>query len=177
MTFNKFSNIVYNRERMKKTKNSLLLLTLASLLLVSCDTEKRAFCLDTSSTIDYVEGKCAVVSSKDINQSIYVYCNQKNEKGDNFVMTWSDILSPAYFSFTGGLEGKKVDAAVFVSNNTLKVDFHGLCKDQEATSGYLKVQAIAFKSHTEETKDANLYAYLVIGSKLGDVDKPIDYTF
>ena len=177
MTFNKFSNIVYNKGRMKKIRSSILLLTLTSLLLTACDIEKRSFCLDSSSVMDYVEGKCAVVSPKDINQTIYIYCNQKNEKGDNFVITWSDVLSPKYFEFTGGLEGKKVDTAIFVGNNTLKVDFHGYCKDENATFGYLKANTIAVKTHTDDTKDANLYAYIAIGEKLGDIDKPADYTF
>ena len=162
---------------MKTIKKSLLLITLSSLLLTACDVEKRSFCLDSSSTIDYVSGKCAVVSNKDINQTIYIYCNQKNDKGDNYVMTWSDILSTAYFAFTGGLDGKKVDSAVFVANNTLKVAFHGLCKDETATSGYLQVRSIAFKSHSDETKDATLYAYVAIGEKLGDIDKPADFTY
>ena len=177
MTFNIFCIIVYNRERMKKIKSPVLLLTLTSLLLTACDFEKRSFCLDTSSSINYVAGQCAVVSRKDINQTLYVYCNIKNEKGDNFMITWSDVLSPAYFAFTGGLEGKKVDTAIFVSNNTLKVDFHGLVKDEKATGGYLQVRSIAFKSHSEETKDANLYAYIAIGDKLGDMDKPADFTY
>ena len=177
MTFNIFCIIVYNRERMKKIKSSILLLTLSSLLLTACDIEKRSFCLDSSSTIDYVEGQCAVASPKDINQTIFIYCNQKTEKGDNFLITWSDILSPKYFSFTGGLEGKKVDSAIYVNNNTLKVDFHGLCRDETATYGYFRVNSIAAKGHSEETTDATLYAYIAIGEKLGDMEKPANYTF
>ena len=177
MTFNIFCIIVYNIGRMKKIKSSVVLLVISSILLTACDVEKRSFCLDTSTLLDYVEGKCAVVSPKDINETIYVYCSQRTEKNDNFVMTWGEVLSPAYFAFTGGLEGKKVDSAVFVTNNTLKVSLHGLCRDEKATSGYIQVKNIAIVSHSEETKDATLYGYIAIGEQTGDIDKPANFTY
>ena len=165
------------KEHMKKMKKSLLLLTLSSLLLTACDIEKRSFCLDTSSVVDFKEGYCAMISPRDINQSVFIYCNKKNEKGTDYLMTWSDVLSPKYFSFSGGLEGKKVDSAVFVTTNILKVELHGLCRDETATSGYFKVKSVAFKSHAEETEDATLYAYIAIGTTASDIEKPANYTF
>ena len=162
---------------MKKLKKSLLLLTLSSLLLSACNWEKRSFCLETSTSPDFVSGKCAVASPTDINQTIYVYCSEMTEDNSKYLISWNDIIYLKYFSFSGGLDGKKVDSVIYVAKNTLKVEFHGLCRDENATGGYFKVSNLAFTGNSEKTKDAILYAYIAIGEELGDVDKPAEFTF
>ena len=177
MTFNKFAILFTIIECMKKLNKSLLLLTLSSLLLTACSWEKKSFCLETSTSPDFVSGKCAVASPTDINQTIYVYCSEMAEDKSNFLISWNDVIYLKYFSFSGGLEGKKVDSAIYIAKNTLKVEFHGLCRDEKATGGYFKVSNLAFTGHTEKTKDATLYAYIAISNELGDIDKPADYIF
>ena len=166
---------------MKTPKKSLLILTLSFLPLVSCNMETRCFCLETSSKADYTAGSCMQVSRRDITSTAYVFCLPNNPEADpteyTYDITWSTILSPSYFSFVDGLDGKKVDSAVLLNNNVLKIDLHGLCRDQEATHGYLKISSLAFESHTEDSRGASLYAFFAIGDSNFDVAKPTDVKF
>lgn len=163
---------------MKKfTKASLLLATIA-LTLTSCEEyKKKAYCVETSTTVDYVSGKCFQISVYDVLEVFYIITNPINPEANpedyEYKFTWNLDLKNAYFEFVDGLEGKNIVSAFKVSDNIIKINVKGRCKNYKATSGNLMIYRYAFTSNSDETKDASLYAYLSAG-ETGSflVDKP-----
>ena len=181
-TFNKTSIIVYNIVVMKLLQKTLLLLSIGGLTLTACDFEKRCFCLETSKEENYTEGVCMQLSRKDIVEVAYVYCLASNPEASlgerKYEVTWNEEINWRQFSFTDGLKGKVFDSITIVGDgHTLKFEMHGLLRDQEATHGYIRISPQAFKAHTDNSKEAYLYAYFAIGDRTADVDKPDNITF
>ena len=170
---------------MKLVKSTLLLLSLSSLLLTACDYEKRSFCLESYNKADYVSGYCMQISRKDINESAYIFSLPTNpddpDENYQYDIAWSSSLLTKYFTFVGGLKGKKIDAVTYVNplakNKTLRLNIHGECSDWDYTSGYLKISREAFKANVESTRDAFLYVYFAVGDHSGAVLKPYKFTF
>lgn len=167
---------------MKLLQKTLLLATLSSLLLTACDYEKRCFCLETGVSTDYVAGECMQISRRDILETAYVYCLADNPDASlserHYEVIWNEKINWKYFSFTDGLLGKVFDSITIVGDgHTLKFDIHGLLRDETATYGYIKINQQAFKSNSEDSRDAYLYAYFAIGDKTASVAKPADVSF
>ena len=170
---------------MKLAKKTLLLLSLTSLILTACDFEKRSFCLETYNHVEYVNGFCMQLSKKDINEVAYVFVLPNNPDAEDekyeYDITWSGSLLAKYFTFVGGLDGKKIDSVTYVNplgkNKTLRINLHGAVSDTDYTSGYLKISREAFKANVESAKDAFLYAYFKVGDYSGAVLKPSNFKF
>ena len=167
---------------MKLLQKTLLLLSIGGLTLTACDFEKRCFCLETSKEENYTEGVCMQLSRKDIVEVAYVYCLASNPEASlgerKYEVTWNEEINWRQFSFTDGLKGKVFDSITIVGDgHTLKFEMHGLLRDQEATHGYIRISPQAFKAHTDNSKEAYLYAYFAIGDRTADVDKPDNITF
>lgn len=169
---------------MKRVKALSLLITMTSLLLTSCDLERRAFCLETFLNVDYLNGYCMKLSNKDIVETAYVFCLPDNpedsEENYQYAIKWSK-LSPDYFTFVRGLEGKKVTSVTAVNlnspNRTIKLSVTGSCLNAKSASGYLKISSEAFIANNEKTKNASLYAYFAVGEYEGTAPKPSDISF
>lgn len=162
---------------MKNIKKLSLLLGLVPVLLTSCENfEKKAFCLETSNEPDYVEGTCYQVSPSDILETIHLInpAIEKDDKGNaKYDIEWKYNVPLSYFSFTEGLEGKKIKSIITLGENVIRLIVYGNVSDPNATSGYIKVSKEAFKAKTERVRDAYLYAYIAIGEPYGQVAKPV----
>ena len=167
---------------MKLLQKTLLLVSISGLLLTACDYEKRCFCLETGTEADYVIGQCMQISRRDIIETAYVYCLPENPDAPlsekKYEVTWNEKINWKYFSFSEGLKGKVFDSITIVGDgHTLKFDIHGLLRDSTATHGYIRINQQAFVSHSEESRDAYLYAYFAIGERTASVAKPADISF
>ena len=167
---------------MKLLQKTALLFATVSLALTACDFEKRCFCLETSKEETYTEGVCMQLSRKDIVEVAYVYCLASNPEASlgerKYEVTWNEEINWKQFSFSKELKGKIFDSITIVGDgHTLKFEIHGLLRDQEATSGYIRISPQAFKAHTDNSKEAYLYAYFAIGDRTADVERPADITF
>ena len=156
-------------------KLSVLLLSIP-LVLTSCeDLQKKAYCVETSDSLEYNVDKCYQISYKDIRQTFYLINPPLNpEDGSEnlkYDFVWKDYIKLAYFTLTGGLEGKTIVSVLKLGDQILKVNVDGRCTDSKATSGYVKINPYAFKPLTERVSDAYLYAYIAIGETSGLVDK------
>ena len=87
-------------------------------------------------------------------------------------LTWNNSIHTENFSFTGGLQGKRIIEVFRWSDTVLKINFDGRSTDQEATSGYVRISPSVFKTNKKELKGAYLYAYVAIGDKADLVNKP-----
>ena len=165
-----------------KTKQKLaILLTICSLSLVACQSEKRCFCLETYDYFEYQEGYCMQISRADVIDTVYVMClptyNPETGLDDYYEITWNEQININRFTFVGGLEGKEILGMALLADNTLRINVSRPCKDQNATSGYLRISEEAFVSHSEASHHATLYAYFSIGKDSQNVVKPSDISF
>ena len=164
---------------MKKFIKTSLLLACIPFALAACeDFEKKSFCMETSTTIEYVEGKCYQASYKDILETIYVINLPINPEADpseyQYDITFVSEVKNTYLTLTDGLEGKKIDSVFRLGDNIIKVNIQNVSQNEEATYGYIKISDRAFVAHTDRVKNANLYAYVAIGEKSNIlVDKPV----
>ena len=81
-----------------KTKQKLaILLTICSLSLVACQSEKRCFCLETYDYFEYQEGYCMQISRADVIDTVYVMClpTYNPETGD---IAEDDVYDGAYIT-------------------------------------------------------------------------------
>ena len=163
---------------MKLGRSLSLLACVCSFALSACDFEKRCYCLETGNDLDYVQDMCYQANRSDIVEQVYLYNLPINPEADpkeyKYDISWKKDQRVDYFSFTGGLTGKRVLMVFRISDTILKVSFDSALANNEATSGYLKVNPAAFKGLTERATDAFLYAYIAIGDTSGLVNKPSD---
>ena len=159
---------------MKKLK-TILSIGLVACALTACDFEKRCYCLETSDNLEYSSGMCYQASRSNIVESVYIINPPSNPDDDpsdyKFDLSWNDIIVLDYFKFVDGLVGKQVNSIFKVNDQILKVTFDGDLRDNEATSGYLRVSPSAFRGLTERAIDAFLYAYIAIGNDYSYVSK------
>ncbi len=155
---------------MKNLKKLSILFGIIPFVLASCDCfEKKAYCVETCDSFEYTAGQYYQACRKDIVESIHLVALPLNpDKGEDeefkYPFTWNSVTNTDYFSLIGGLEGKRVDGVMKLGPNVLKVNITGASFNKE-TSGYIKVHHKAFKSYTEETKEAYLYAYVGVGDE------------
>lgn len=163
---------------MKLGRSLSLLACVCSIALCACDFEKRCYCLETSNDIDYIPNMCYQANRSDVVETVYLFNLPINPEADpkdyKYDISWNNAQRVDYYSFAGGLSGKRTKAVFRISDTVLKVSFDSALKDSKATSGYLKVNPAAFKGLTERTTDAFLYAYIAIGDSSGLVVKPSD---
>ena len=167
---------------MKNIKKLSVLLGIIPMLLTSCKefAEKKSFCLETCDSPDYVNGQCYQASSKDLLESIHLIALPTNpDKADDeeykYPLTWNSVINTEFFTLTNGLEGKHVMSVLKLGENVIKVNLSGASIHKDATYGYVKVHFRAFKSYTNETKEAYVYAYVAIGENPAMVIKPENY--
>ena len=158
---------------MKSLVKIALLSGVMALSLTACSTERKCYCLETSDSTTFVDGKCFQVDgTRDIVETIFI----TNPNGAD--VEFNTIINESHITFTDGLKGKVFDSITIVGDgHTLKFEMHGLLRDQEATHGYIRISPQAFKAHTDNSKEAYLYAYFAIGDRTADVDKPDNITF
>ena len=164
---------------MKKLLKLSLLLVSIPLALSSCeDFAKKAYCLETFNSEDYEAGMCYQAASGNVLESLFVMNLPINPEDDpenyKYDLTWNDNINLAFFTCVGGLKGKKISTILKLGAQTLKVTISGSCNDKEATSGYIRVNRNAFKAHTERVTDADVYAYVAIGTRSGVTEKPTE---
>ena len=163
---------------MKKLTHLFIFMASMALILTSCEDliSKRAYCLETSDTFEYVSNMCFQSSYRDVLESIYVFNLPTNPEADEedykYDLRWNDKIKIEFFSCVGGLKGKAVKSILKLSDNLIKVNIGGAAKDPEATSGYIKINPNAFKAYTDRVKDAFVYAYVAVGPSSGLVEKP-----
>ena len=166
---------------MKNFKKLTVLLGIIPMMLTSCqDFEKKAYCLETCDTPDYVSGQCYQASSKDLLESVHLIALPTNpDKADDedykYPLTWNSIINTEYFTLTNGLEGKRVMSVLKLGENVIKVNITGASVHKDATYGYIKVSYRAFKSYVSETREAYVYAYVAVGENPSMVEKPANY--
>ena len=146
--------------------------------LTGCQGEdiKEARFLETSDTFEYYEGKCYQASRNDIVETAFIFNLPLNPEDDpseyKYDLTWNKVVNTDHFTFTGGLEGKRVIEVFRWSDSIIKINYDGRSVDKEATSGYIKISPSAFKAHTKRAQSTYLYAYVAVGDEVGLVDKP-----
>ena len=163
---------------MKNIVKASLLLAAIPLALSACsDLGDRLVILETSNTIEYVQGKCFQLSYKQCVETLYIFSVPNNPEADpseyTYDFTWKDEQKNSYFDFIDGLSGKSLISILKVSNYCLKLNVKGSCDDVTATYGYIKVFRYAYDSLSEKVKDIPIYAYVAIGEQASQmVDKP-----
>ena len=156
---------------MKSLVKIALLSSVIAFSLTACGNERRCYCLETSDTTTYVEGKCFQVDgTKDIVETIFI----TNPNGED--IEFNNIINESHITFTDGLVGKRVQNAMRMSSNSIKVSIFGLLDNPDAAFGYIKIRYTNFKALSERAKEAYLYAYVAIGNSTGMADKPADIT-
>ena len=151
----------------------------------------KAFCLETSDTAQYIDGKCYqisreheietkdeqgnVINREDIVEKFYLInkpINPKDKESEwQYDIKWKETLSVSDFSFVEGLEGKIINKLERVSDHTVYLEVFKALSDKKETSGYVRVKESAFDALTETAKDKRLYAYVAIGDESGMVNK------
>ena len=154
---------------MKSLVKIALLSGVMALSLTACGNERKCYCLETSDTPTYVEGKCFQIDgTKDIVETIFI----TNPNGED--IEFNNIIDESHITFTDGLKGKRVQNAMRMNSYSIKVSVFGKIDDPEATFGYIRIRYSNFKALSERTKEAYLYAYVAIGNSTGLADKPAD---
>ena len=154
---------------MKSLVKIALLSSVLAFSLTACGVEKRCYCLETSDTTTYVEGKCFQVDgTRDIVETIFI----TNPNGED--IEFNTIVDESQISFTDGLKGKRVQNAMRMNSYSIKVSIYGKIEDPEATFGYIRIRYTNFKALSERAKESYLYAYVAIGNATGMADKPAD---
>ena len=154
---------------MKKLVKIALFTSVIAFSLSACGEEKRCYCLETSDTVTYVEGKCFQIDgTKDIVETIFL----TNPNGED--VEFNNIIDESQITFTDGLKGKRVQNAMMMSSSCIKVSIFGKIQDPKATFGYIRIRYTNFKALSERAKEAYLYAYVAIGDSTSMIDKPAD---
>ena len=170
-----FSKYYYNEDAMKKIKKIAALSTVFILSLVGCNNEVKAYCLETSDTFEYYEGKCFQASRNDVVDTIFIMNLPNNPEAEpeqyKYDLEWNKIVNTSHFTFTGGLQGKTIIEAFRVDDVTIKINFDGKSQNDEPF-GYVRVSPSAFKSKSKASQGAYLYAYVAMGETSGLADKP-----
>ena len=153
--------------------------------------EYKAFCLETSDTAQYVDGKCYqiskeneikkydeqgnVIGTEDKVEKFYLINKPINpEASENewqYDIKWKENLSVSDFTFVEGLGGKIISKLERVSDNVVYLEIFKALTDKNETSGYVRVKETAFDALTETAKDKRLYAYVSIGEESGMINK------
>ena len=163
---------------MKNFIKTMILLASIPLVLASCEElEKKCYCLETSTTIEYAQNMCYQASYHEILETIYVINLPLNPEAKpseyKYDITFVSEVKNTYLTLTDGLEGKKIDSVFRLGDNIIKVNIQNTTRDQEATYGYIRINSRAFAANTDRVRDANLYAYVALGEKSNIlVDKP-----
>lgn len=170
-----FSKYYYNEDAMKQIKKIAALSTIFLLSLVSCASEIKSYCLETSDTFESYEGKCYQASRSNVVDTVFLINTPNNPEAEDgqykYDLVWNKVVNTDHFTFTGGLEGKTIIEAFRVDDYIIKINFDGKSVNDEV-DGYIKVSPLAFASKSKETKGAHLYAYIKVGEFSGLVDKP-----
>ena len=154
---------------MKSLVKIALLSSVIALSITACGKERSCYCLETSDTTTYVEGKCFQIDgTKDIVETIFI----TNPNGED--LEFNNIIDESQITFTDGLQGKRVQNAMRMSYCSIKVSIYGKIQNPEATFGYIRIRYSNFKALSERAKEAYVYAYVAIGDSTGMVDKPAD---
>lgn len=158
-------------------KVSLLLASIPFALSACTDVGNRVVCVESSTTIEYVQNKCYQVSYKQCVETLYLFSVPNNPEADpseyTYDFIWKDEQKNSYFDFQDGLRGKTLISILKVSNNILKLNVKGFCTDVTATYGYIKVFRYAYESQSSKIRDIPIYAYIAIGEQASLlVDKP-----
>ena len=154
---------------MKSLVKIALLSSVMALSLTACGQEKRCYCLETSNSTTFVEGKCYQADGvRDIVETLFI----TNPNGED--IEFNNIIDESHIYFTDGLKGKRVQNAMRMSSSSIKVSIFGKVEDPEATFGYIKIRYTNFKALSERAREAYLYAYIAIGPSSGLADKPAD---
>ena len=154
---------------MKSLVKIALLSSVVVFSLTACGRERRCYCLETSDTSTYVEGKCFQIDgTKDIVETVFL----TNPNGED--IEFNTIIDESQVTFTDGLKGKRVQNAMKMSSSCIKVSMYGKIDDPEATFGYIRIRYTNFTALSERAKEAYLYAYIAIGDSTGMTDKPAD---
>ena len=161
---------------MKIIKKLVILPSIFLLSLTGCSNELKAYCLETSDTFEYYEGKCFQANKNDVVDTVFVMNNPTNPEADpeeyTYDLRWNNSVNTKWFSLTGGLEGKRIIEVFRWSDTVLKINFDGRSADQEATSGYVRISPSAFKAVNKKISGAYLYAFVTIGESSGLANKP-----
>ena len=161
---------------MKKWYKIVALSTVFAFSLTGCQTETKSYCLETSDTYEYFEGKCYQSNRSDVVETVFVINLPTNPEADpseyKYDLIWNKSINTDNFTFTSGLTGKRIIEVFRWSDTILKINFDGRAQDQEATYGYLRVSPSAFKATSKRAKGACLYAYVSIGKASSLVEKP-----
>ena len=163
---------------MKNIKKIAVFSSIFLFSLTSCASEPKSYCLETSDTFDYYEGKCFQANRNDVVDTVFVMNMPTNPEADpeeyKYDIRWNDSINTEWFSFAGGLKGKRIIEVFKWSDTVLKINFDGRAADKEATSGYVRISPSAYKAYTKEVKNTYLYAYVAIGDSSALVDKPVE---
>ena len=154
---------------MKSLIKIALLSSVIALSLTACGNEKRCYCLETSDSSTYTEGKCCQINGAlDIVETIFIF------NPDGADLEFNNTINESHITFTDGLVGKRVHNAMKMSSSSIKVSIFGKIDNPDATFGYIKIRYTNYKALTERVREAYLYAYVAIGDSTGLVDKPAD---
>ena len=160
---------------MKSINKIAVLCSVFALTLVGCTKEIKSYCLETSDTFEYYKGKCFQASRNDVVDTVFVMNLPNNPEAPEdqytYDLTWSKVVNTEHFSFTNGLEGKRIIEVFRFSDTILKINFDGKSLSDEQF-GYIKISPSAFKSTSKATKGAYLYAYVAVGEASDLVNKP-----
>ena len=165
---------------MKPLLKVALLFSVIPMAISACsDIKKYVYnAVENSNTDTYVSGKCYQVSYKNVSETAYLIALPNNPEADpseyTYDFSWNNDIRNSYLEFTGGLNGKKITRVFVVAENVLKVNFNGVCKDSNATYGYIKIYRYAFTANVKKLEDKNLFVYFAIGEQASLlVDKPV----
>ena len=162
---------------MKNFKKVIVLFGILPMILTSCqDFEKKSYCLETSNEPEYVEGTCYQVSRKDILETVHLInlpvSVDEGGKNPKYDIEWKQNVPLSYFTFTDGLEGKKIKSIITLGENIIRLIIFGNIRNDDAAFGYIRVNKEAFIAKNNSTRDAYLYAYLAVGENSAVVAKP-----
>ena len=163
---------------MKVLLKASLLLASIPLVLSSCtNLDNRIVYLETSNTVNYVEGKCFQATYKNVVETIYLMALPNNPEADpteyTYDITWNMELKNSYFDFQDGLKGKSLISVLRLGDGLLKLNIAGMCESPNSKYGYIKVFRYAFTANTKKLQDTSIFAYVAIGEQSSlMVDKP-----
>lgn len=162
---------------MKNFKKLSVLLGILPVMLTSCqEFEKKAFYVETSDSPEYSFGQYYQAGRKNSVESIYLIAQPLNpDKADNesykYPLTWKYPTNTEFFTLTDGLKEKRIDGVLKITDNVVMVNIVGSVSNSETNFGYIKVHFRAFTSHSTDTREAYLYAYVGLGDEPLMVDK------
>ena len=164
---------------MKSLLKTTLLLAVVPFALSACTdkVDSGLVCVETSNTLDYVDGKCFQSTYKNVVETIYLIILPNNPEANpadyTYDFTWNNELKNNYFDFVEGLKGKSLISVLKLGDNILKLNINNACENSDVTFGYIKVFRYAFTPYVKKLENTSLYAYVAIGEESGTmVDKP-----